>query len=51
MKDECECAWCGKKFEASNTRGPKPKFCRRSHRQRAFEQRRIERLIAEARKR
>lgn len=31
------CEWCGEVFIAPFARGPVPKFCRRSHRQRAFE--------------
>jgi len=31
------CEWCGTEFVAANERGPVPKFCRRSHRQRAYE--------------
>lgn len=34
------CEWCGKPFSAPHTRGPKPRYCRPSHRQRAFEFRR-----------
>lgn len=34
------CQWCGEKFQRPNHRGPPPKFCRPSHRQRAHEHRR-----------
>jgi hypothetical protein len=35
------CAWCGAGFESARRRGPAPDYCRRSHRQRAYEARRI----------
>ncbi|NOX23691.1 MAG: hypothetical protein GXP36_11470 [Actinobacteria bacterium] len=31
------CAWCGTKFLVGGTVGRPPKYCKRSHRQRAFE--------------
>ena len=34
------CKWCGKEFERTNNRGPIPKYCKQSHRQRAYEKRR-----------
>ncbi|MDQ1359426.1 MAG: TetR/AcrR family transcriptional regulator, repressor for neighboring sulfatase [Acidimicrobiaceae bacterium] len=34
------CGWCGASFTAPNGRGPTPRYCRPSHRQRAFEARR-----------
>ena len=34
------CQWCGCTFGRSSTRGPVPRFCSRSHRQRAYEARR-----------
>jgi hypothetical protein len=38
-KKKLKCAFCGKRFPAS-ARGRMPKFCCRSHRQRAYELRR-----------
>lgn len=35
------CAWCGQKFASPGGPGRPPKYCRRSHRQRAYESRRI----------
>ena len=34
------CAWCGKSFEQRSQRGPAPRYCRRTCRQRAYEHRR-----------
>lgn len=34
------CEWCGESFEPKSKRGPKPRFCSTSHRQRAYEARR-----------
>ena len=34
------CEWCGRPFERPHSRGPVPRFCSRSHRQRAYEGRR-----------
>jgi hypothetical protein len=34
-----KCVWCGVDFERKSTRGPKPRFCGRGHRQRAYEAR------------
>lgn len=34
------CEWCGEPFERPGDRGPVPRFCKRSHRQRAYESRR-----------
>ncbi len=34
------CEWCGQSFTPQSTRGPKPRFCSASHRQRAYEARR-----------
>jgi hypothetical protein len=42
------CAWCEKPFERTTTMGPVPRYCSGSCRQRAYEQRRLERLISEA---
>ena len=36
------CSWCGEGFVASNKRGPVPEYCRNSHRQRAYEERRTD---------
>ena len=44
----CICEWCLEEFDAPHRHGPKPKFCRPSHRQRAYEARRLSRLIREA---
>ena len=35
------CAWCGRTFAPSGGLGRKARYCRRSHRQRAFEARRL----------
>lgn len=35
------CAWCGERFAISPGPGRRPRYCRRSHRQRAYEARRI----------
>ena len=35
------CAWCGQKFASPGGPGRPAKYCRRSHRQRAYESRRI----------
>lgn len=37
MKYMRECDYCGAEFEATIRRGTPPKYCRRSHRQRAYE--------------
>lgn len=34
------CEWCGESFEPKSRRGPRPRFCSASHRQRAYEARR-----------
>lgn len=34
------CEWCGESFEPKSRRGPRPRFCSTSHRQRAYEARR-----------
>lgn len=39
------CDWCGEVFERPHQRGPTPRYCSASHRQRAYEQRRVERLV------
>jgi hypothetical protein len=44
MEDELECAWCGEKFRRPHSKGPRPKFCSASHRQRAYEAREREGL-------
>jgi hypothetical protein len=41
------CAWCGEAFERPNTRGPAPLYCRKSHRQRAYEVRGYNQLLIE----
>ena len=35
------CAWCGERFEVPAGPGRRPKYCRRSHRQRAYEARQV----------
>ncbi|MDX1448954.1 MAG: hypothetical protein R3246_07785 [Acidimicrobiia bacterium] len=35
------CAWCGASFPVPGGPGRPPRFCRRSHRQRAYEARRL----------
>jgi hypothetical protein len=42
------CAWCGRTFAQPNAYGPVPKYCRKAHRQRAYEERVALRRIAEA---
>lgn len=37
---ERTCEWCGETFEPKSRRGPRPRFCSASHRQRAYEARR-----------
>lgn len=39
------CAWCGNAFEQPNRKGPVPRYCGGSCRQRAFEERRLDELI------
>jgi len=41
------CAWCGELFERRGTRGPAPLYCRKSHRQRAYEVRGYNKAIIE----
>jgi hypothetical protein len=51
MSDEGEllrCAWCGKEFRRPTTIGRTPKYCRRSHRQRAVEGRRTNNAVEAA---
>lgn len=33
------CDWCQQPFTAPHRRGPKPKYCKPSHRQRAYQDR------------
>ncbi|WP_197739671.1 TetR/AcrR family transcriptional regulator [Mycolicibacterium sp. P1-18] len=40
------CEWCGERFEARSGRGPVGRYCRPSHRQRAWEARRASRWPA-----
>jgi hypothetical protein len=42
------CEWCGERFARPSLKGPMPRFCSQSHRQRAYEQRRLAALIAKA---
>lgn len=46
LPQELRCAWCKKKFMRPNGVGPVPTYCSQLHRQRAFEQRRIDRAVA-----
>jgi hypothetical protein len=39
------CEWCGRSFTPTNRRGPRPRYCRASHRQRAYELRRLAREL------
>ena len=39
--DRRRCAWCGTSFAVGGGQGRPPRFCRRSHRQRAYEARRL----------
>jgi hypothetical protein len=41
---DSKCEWCGEPFTPVNKRGPKPKYCRDSHRRRAHEARTYERV-------
>lgn len=56
------CEWCGEKFNRHSMKGPKPRYCKPSCRQRDFERRKmanaiyipddlLDELYAEARKR
>lgn len=40
-KNLLRCEWCGGEFSAGNGPGRPPRYCRRSHRQRAYEARRM----------
>lgn len=42
--EELECAWCGRIFPRPHMKGPRPKFCSASHRQRAHEAREREQI-------
>lgn len=42
------CAWCGQLFAKAHPLGAPPKYCKRSHRQMAYQKRREDRLVAEA---
>lgn len=35
------CVWCGERFAIAGGPGRRPKYCRRSHRQRAYEARQV----------
>lgn len=35
------CLWCGERFAIAGGPGRRPKYCRRSHRQRAYEARQV----------
>ena len=48
MRDEKQCEFCGKPFEPPTKPGPATKYCKPSHRQRAYEKRKLERQITEA---
>ena len=45
--DSFMCEWCDVPFTRPSTMGPPPKFCSASHRQRAYELRRLEKIAAE----
>lgn len=47
MKLACQWEPCGREFERPSPKGPVPKFCSPSHRQRAYEDRRVERRAQE----
>ena len=40
-QDQQHCVWCGRPFPAKRGPGRPRRYCRRSHRQRAFEARRL----------
>lgn len=46
MGEELRCEWCDASFQRPHKRGPRPKFCSASHRQRAHEARQAEALWA-----
>lgn len=39
MAGQLTCEWCGEPFERAHRRGPVPKYCSKTHRQRAYEDR------------
>jgi len=39
------CWWCGVAFAQPNARGPVPRYCCKGHRQRAYEERVVQRRI------
>lgn len=45
--DDLVCEWCDAPFSRPSDMGPSPKFCSASHRQRAYEVRRIEGLVSD----
>lgn len=40
------CEWCGVRFTRPHDKGPAPRYCSPGHRQRAYEARRVARLVA-----
>lgn len=41
MQEQIQCEYCGKKFSRDKQSGRKPKYCSTSHKQRAYNRRRI----------
>lgn len=46
--EPCICEYCGFEFERPHRKGRPPKFCTPAHKQRAYELRKVERLIEQA---
>lgn len=42
--EQLTCKWCGDEFARANPLGPTPKYCRASHKQRAYEQAKIDKF-------
>ncbi|MDP8973372.1 MAG: hypothetical protein M3N45_09410 [Actinomycetota bacterium] len=47
MSSALICEWCGDEFERPHQRGPRPKFCKESHRQQAYRARQLRRFSEE----
>jgi uncharacterized protein YprB with RNaseH-like and TPR domain len=47
MSDRLICEWCGSEFDRPAVKGRVPLYCSNSHRQRAHEQRRLARALAD----
>ena len=43
--ERVRCGWCGREFSRPHSRGPRPRFCSRTHRQRAYEQRTLTNIL------